>query len=227
MTKLIIGIALGLLLGTMLYFTCTLSCSLEPISFDTKIDTNHIAINATLPFGCAELTTLKYPTQWEGDPKNYGQLQKRHDVQFKNIAKCFNDLHVGPLITAPLPQKMELIEIGDLLQNANNVDTAMQKSIAHCRYRLPNMGIYECYYAYQHYGNLMLFDPKTNVGKLINIFANDLGGDGTTMLRYFNITQNEIYIYEAYCYDDGCRLDEKYKIIVDANGTISTQALKK
>lgn len=39
MTKLIIGIALGLLLGTMLYFTCTLSYSLEPISKDPAIVT--------------------------------------------------------------------------------------------------------------------------------------------------------------------------------------------
>jgi len=55
----------------------------------------------------------------------------------------------------------------------------MQISTDSCRYRLTNMGIYECYYSNSRYGNLLLLDPKTNKGKLLNIYANDPPGEAT------------------------------------------------
>jgi hypothetical protein len=73
----------------------------------------------------------------------------------------------------------------------------------------------------------MLLDPKTNNGKLLNIYANDLGGDSHTILRYFFIDKNTINIYEAYYYDDGCSMDETFKIVVNSGGEIKINQIKK
>lgn len=190
-------------------------------------DTSIIQINGSFPFGCAELTKFKYPKRWEGDLENYGQLKKNNAQEFEKIGACFDAINMSKIIKSPHTQSIELIEIGDNFKNAFNLDTLMQISIDSCRYRLPNMGIYECYYSYSRYGNLLLLDPKTNEGKLLNIYANDLGGDSHTILRYFYIDKNTINIYEAYCYDDGCSIYETFKIVVKKDGEIKINQLNK
>lgn len=193
----------------------------------SQTDTSRIQINANFPFGCADLTKFKYPKHWEGDLENYGHRKKTNGQEFENIEKCFDAINLAKTIKSPRPQSMELLEIGDNFKTANNLDTLMQRSTDSCRYRLPNIGTYECYYSYAHYGNLMLLDPKTNKGKLLNIYANDLGGDSHTILRYFFIDKNGINIYEAYYYDDGCSLDETFKIVVNTDGEIIINQIKK
>jgi hypothetical protein len=208
----------------------------NPISTDnTKTNDNLVGqrdiektqINANFPFGCADLTRLKYPKHWEGDLENYGHLKKSNGQEFENIRQCFNAINLAKTIKLPRPQSLELLEMGDNFINANNLDTFMQKSIDSCRYRLPNIGMYECYYSYLRYGNLLLLDPLTNKGKLLNIYADDLGGDSHTILRYFFIDKNAINIYEAFYYDDGCSLDQTFKIIVNTDGEIKINQLKK
>jgi len=193
----------------------------------TQGDTVKIQINSNFPFGCADLAKFKYPKCWEGDLKNYGHLKKPKGQELEDIVKCFNAINSAKTIKSLKPKKIELFEIGDFFKNANNLDTLMQISIDSCMYRLPNIGIYECYYSYQRYGNLILLNPKTNEGKLLNIYADDLGGDSSTMLRYFYIDKNEIHIFEGACYDDGCFLDEKYKININSDGRINISSLKK
>jgi len=192
-----------------------------------QTDTAKIQINANFPFGCADLIKFKYPKRWEGDLENYGHLKKPNGQEFEDIGKCFNTINSAKTIKSPRLRKLELMEIGDIFKNTNNLDTVMQISIDNCRYRLPNIGIYECYYSYQRYGNLILLDPKTNEGKLLNIYANDLGGDSHTTLRYFYIDKNEIHIFEGICYDDGCSLDEKIKIIINQDGEININQMRK
>lgn len=192
-----------------------------------KADTVNIPINTHFPFGCADLIKFNYPKRWDGDLENYGHLQKPIGKAFEDISMCFHAINSGKTIQSPLVRKLELIEIGDIFKTANNVDTVMQISIDNCRYRLPNIGIYECYYAYQRYGNLILLDPKTKEGKLLNIYADDLGGDSHTTLRSFYMDKNEIRIFEGACYDDGCSLDEKCKVVIHADGTININPLHK
>jgi hypothetical protein len=187
----------------------------------TQGDTVKIQINSNFPFGCADLAKFNYPKCWEGDLKNYGHLKKPKGQELEDIVKCFNAINSAKTIKSLKPKKIELFEIGDFFKNANNLDTLMQISIDSCKYRLPNIGIYECYYSYQRYGNLILLNPKTNEGKLLNIYADDIGGDSHTKLRFFYIDKNEIHIFEGTCYDDGCSLDEKFKIIVNSDGKIN------
>jgi len=192
-----------------------------------QTDSAKILTNANFPFGCADLKNFEYPKHWEGDLEHYGHLKKPNGQEFESIGKCFNVINSAKTILSPRPRKVELLEIGNVFRSADNLDTLMQKSIDSCRYRLPDIGIYECYYSYQHYGNLILFDPKTNEGKLLNIYADDLGGDSHTILRYFYMNKNELSIYEAACYDDGCILDEKYKIIIHSDGRININTIDK
>ncbi len=190
-------------------------------------DTSTIKINANFPFGCVDLTKFKYPKRWEGDLKNYGQLKKPSGKEFDDIGQCFAAINLVKTIKSPKFQSLEVIKIGDNYKGAFNIDTLLQKSIDSCKYRLPNIGIYECYYSYERYGNLLLLDPKTKNGKLLNIYADDIGGDSHTILRYFFIDKNVINIYEGSCYDDGCNLDEKYKIIINQNEEINISKVQK
>ncbi len=190
-------------------------------------DTSTIKINANFPFGCADLTKFKYPKHWEADLKNYGQLKKPSGKEFDDIGQCFAAINLVKTIKSPKFQSLELIKIGDNYKGAYNIDTLLLKSIDSCKYRLPNIGIYECYYSYERYGNLLLLDPKTKNGKLLNIYADDIGGDSHTILRYFFIDKNVINIYEGSCYDDGCNLDEKFKIIINQDEEINISQVEK
>ncbi|MEX1189699.1 MAG: hypothetical protein WED33_10610 [Bacteroidia bacterium] len=225
-----------LLISCSTIWSCSNQTPNNPISADTsatkdnligQTDTAKAQINANFPFGCADLKKFKYPKHWEGDLENYGHLKKPKGQEFESIGKCFNAINSGKTIKSPRPQKVELLEIGDIFKNANNLDALMRISFDSCRYRLPNIGIYECYYSYQGYGNLILLNLKTNEGKLLNIYGDDLLGDPHTKMRYFYIDKNEISIYEASYYDDGCSLDEKYKISINSDGVINISTLNK
>jgi hypothetical protein len=193
--------------------------------FMAQTDSAQIQVNTNYPFGCADLAKMNHPTYWEGDLAHYGHLKQPHGQEFEKIRQCFNAIHSAQTIKSPRIRKLELIEIGDFFKNANNLDTAMQLSIDSIRYRLPNMGIYECYYSYQRYGNLIFLDPETNEAKLINIYADDLGGDGQTKLRYFYLEKSEILIFQGACYDDGCSLAKEFKVIINADGSIAVSSL--
>lgn len=192
-----------------------------------QTDSTKIQINTNLPFGCVELKKLKYPKHWDGDLENYGHLKMPQGKQFEGIRQCFAAINLARTIKSPKFQSLEVLKIGADYKGADNIDTLLQRSIDSCKYRLPNIGIYECYYSYQRYGNLLLLDPKTKNGKLLNIYADDIGGDSHTILRYFYIDENEITIYEGPCYDDGCNLDEKFKIIINPNGEVNINPMQK
>ncbi len=162
-----------------------------------------IKINTDYPFGCDQMTTK----------------------DFDDISKCFAIINSSKTIESPKFKSLEVLKIGDNYVGDVNIDTLLQKSFNNCKYRLPNIGIYECYYSYERYGNLLLLNPKSGKAKLINIYADDIGGESYTMLRYFYIHKNIIYIYEGYCYDDGCSLNEKSKIIINQNGEVNIKTL--
>jgi len=186
-----------------------------------QTNSNTIKINGAFPFGCVNLRKFKYPKHWEGDLENYGQLKRPNSKEFEDIGKCFQGINLIKTIEPPKVEKLEHLKIGDNFKEIYSLDTLLQKSIDSCRYRLPNLGIYETYYLYQQdtkpnsfgiYGNLLLLDPKTKKGKLLNIYFEG-GGDQSTVFRYFLIDKDIIRIFEGSCHDDGCNLFEKSKII--------------
>lgn len=224
-----------LFLSCLTIWSCTNRTAAQSDSADTRAtknnliappDTSKIRINANFPFGCADLTQFKYPKHWEGDLENYGQLKKTAGKEFDSIGQCFAAINSVKTIKSPKFRSLEVLKIGNNYKGAYNIDTLLQKSTDSCKYRLPDIGIYECYYSYERYGNLLLLDPKTKNGKLLNIYADDIAGDAHTIIRYFFIDKNVINIYEGSCYDDGCSLDAKFKIMIHQSGEVNINPMQ-
>lgn len=194
----------------------------KPIS---STNASSIPVNAEYPFGCAELTAFTYPRHWEGNLEEIGHLKQPDGQLFEHIGHCFNLIHSVKKIETPTILHVELIEIGTTFKLANNLNITKQSSFDHCLYRLPDIGIYEVYYAFNQYGNLILLNPATHDAKLLNIYADDLGGDSSTVLRYFYMEKNEIQIYEASYYDDGCTLNKHSTITIQADGQLNIHTL--
>ena len=195
----------------------------------TQTDTNKIQINTNFPFGCSSLTTK----HWEADPKRYGRLKQPEEKEFEDIGKCYVSINTA----ATLQSKPEIIEtkhlkIGVDFKNTIYYDTISQQNIDSLNYRLPDIGVYQCYYFFEQsknmfgdYGTLLLLDPKLKTGKTLNIYY-EVGGDQHVNFRYFFIDGETIKIYEGSCYDDGCSLAEKFTVNIKADGQVSINELK-
>lgn len=133
-----------------------------------SIGADEIQINTRIPFGCANLTT-KY---WEADPENYGRLKQPEKKEYLQIGECFESINnANTLPTKPKIIETRHIKIGIDFKDIIYYDTLAQQNIDSLKYRLPYIGIYECYYFYAQsknkygdYGNLLFFDPKLKTG---------------------------------------------------------------
>ena len=200
----------------------------------TQNDHGEIQINANYPFGCADLIKYKYPKHWDGDLENYGQLKQPKGLEFENIGQCFGE--INRIVTNKLkPEILELkhLKIGQDFLNTVYYDTITQHKIDSLKYRLPDIGAYQCYYFYEQskgifgqYGNLLLLDPKTKTGRTLNIYY-EVGGDQHVNFRYFFLNESTIRIYEGSCYDDGCSLTERFNVMIKSDGQITIDELKK
>lgn len=198
-------------------------------SFEEPIRTDEIQINTKIPFGCPNLTT-KY---WEADPENYGRLKQPEEKEFNEIGECFARINnVNTLQLKPEIVETKHIKIGRDFKNTIYYDTVAQQNIDSLKYRLPDIGNYQCYYffgksinMYGDYGNLLLLDPKLKKGKTLNIYY-EVGGDQHVNFRYFYLDGDTIRIYEGSCYDDGCSLTEKFTVEIKTDGQISINELK-
>jgi len=199
----------------------------------SQTDTSNIQININFPFGCADLTKYKYPKHWGGDIENYGQLEQSRGKEFENIGQCFGKLN-GIMTNKVKPEILELkhIKIGKDFLNTVYYDTISQHKIDSLKYRLPDIGDYQCYYFYEQskkiygqYGNLLLLDPKSKAGKTLNIYY-EVGGDQQVNFRYFYLDEGTIRIYEGSCYDDGCGLTESFNVKIKSDGQITIDELK-
>lgn len=222
------------------------SCSNRTVDTSNSIDTpatqnnlvaetytSKIQINTSFPFGCADLTKYKYPMHWDGDLENYGQLKQPKGKEFENIGQCFRGIN-GIMTNKLKPEILELkhIKIGKDFLNTVYYDTITQHKIDSLKYRLPDIGNYQCYYFYEQskktfgqYGNLLLLDPKSKTGKTLNVYY-EVGGDQHVNFRYFYIDKATIRIYEGSCYDDGCGLAESFKVNIKSDGQITINELK-
>ena len=194
-----------------------------------KNEANKVSINNTFPFGCNDLIKIKYPKHWEGHEEGLVQPKGK---EFEDIGQCFQHINSAKTIGALKVNKIEIVGIGDNYKD-QDFDSLAIKSIDSCLYRLPNIGIYECYYFYQEtnikihgiYGNLLLLDPLTRNGKLLNIYF-EYSGDQHINFRYFLANKDTIILYEGACYDDGCSLSETFRIKVNKDGKINIRQIK-
>lgn len=191
----------------------------------TQLNTNNIPINSNFPFGSIELTKVKYPKHWDNDPKHYGRLKYPEGNVIDSIREYFFNLNSHKVIETPAIKNIELIKLGDYIEQSYTYDSTLQKSIDSCRYRLPNIGVYECYYSCRTdtvnkilctYGNLLLLNSTTKNGKILNIYY-DGSGDSHVVSRYFFIDNDNINIYNGSFYDDGCYLNKTHIVSINAD----------
>jgi len=230
----------------LLLFSTTLSCKNKSLDNSHSSGKNvlendstssekpvEITINTSFPFGCSDLVKLDYPVYWEGDLENYGHLKQPQGKEFEDLMQCFGSLNkIGTQPIKPEVLETAHIKIGGDNLNTLYFDTISQQNIKSLKYRLPNIGQYECYYFFDQslnkpgdYGNLLLFEPESKKGKTLNIYY-EVGGEQNINFRFFLIEDETIKIYEGSCYDDGCRLVEKYVVQINPAGQIIINELK-
>ena len=201
--------------------------SQQKVSSFEVTDSSDIKINTNFPFGCSTLKKYKYPKNWESEVGSDGILKQPQGKEFEEIGKCFQSVNLVKTINKPRVTQLKILKVGDDFKDSYSLNSVLQKSTENYKYRLPNIGVYECYYSfvqdtekYGAYGNLLLIDAKTKAGKVLNIYFEG-SGDSSTLYRYFLIEKNVINIYEGSCYDDGCSLDKKFTITINSKGEIN------
>lgn len=194
---------------------------------------NEIQITADLPFGYKELINFSYPKRWEGDSENYGHLKQPDGKEFENIGEYFNEIH-SRKTQKNKPEILELthLKLGTDFPDIIYVDTLTQQKTDSLKYRLPDIGKYQCYYffesskkIYGDYGVLLLLDPNTKTGKTINIYYM-VGGEQSVSYRYFYIDGTIIKIYEGAYYDDGCSLNACFQVTIEASGQVKIDDIR-
>lgn len=194
--------------------------TLDKVGAAATIRLQSIPVNAVFPFGCPNLISKR----WLADTENYGQLKKPENQEFDKIYECFASINNVLSKSANLGvDEISVFKIGSESNSGLNFDTAAQQRIDSLKYRLPDIGCYQCYYFFESrkdsYGNLLLWNAVKRKGKILNIYY-EVGGEQNIDFRYFYFVGQSIKIFEGSCYDDGCSLMEKYKVNIGAEGEI-------
>ena len=156
-------------------------------------------------------------------------LEQPKGKEFENLGKYFAQLHAAAPVSMVQVNQIDVIRIGEEAKE-QGFDASAIQSMEHCLYQLPKMGIYDYYYFYAqtktkplgNYGNLLLLDPVTKNGKLLNIYF-EYGGEQHVKYRYFLIEDQTIRLYEGACYDDGCGLKEAFHMRIQADGGVEKE----
>jgi len=218
----------------LLFSRCTLPSPNTGNEMIPQVDSTKnsllMKVNATYPFGCVAITEYTYPKRWEADLEHYGSLKSPDGATFQNMDSIYNALNEVANVTAPQFDKIEMVAVNDAYQGDYYFDTLAVYSLDSCKYRLPDMACYRCYYFvsqstthnYGVYGNLLLQDTLSGDGKLLTIYFS-YGGDQHINLRYFFIDKKTIQLFDGSYYDDGCELRKSYQISVRDRGDIEVQ----
>lgn len=188
-------------------------------------------INTNFPFGSSALLKYKYPMYWKGNEEGLLMPKGKQYEVIDNYYREINNVQTLGLMNV---NTLEVININSDFINDFYFDSSALKLTDSCKYHLPNIGIYECYYFFQNvsrksndgsYGNLLLFDPLTKNGKILNIYFN-YSGDQNVNYRYFFLDKNQLSIYDGSCYDNGCDLCKSYSIIINPDGKVNVIPIK-
>lgn len=206
---------LSFLLGS-----CTLLVG-QSTQHEQSLSSNSKVIPALASFGCREAITNYLALM--ASSRQGGML----DDSFESITACYDQLHSVPPFSLSLPSQLQLSVFNTNRSNDSYYDQKAASTIDRFLYRLPNLGPYDCYYGisdsrtlnYGEYGHLLLMDSAGQTKLLINIYF-EYGGDQNISLRYFAMEQGKLYLYEGYCYDDGCRLWKKAVIQITKKGAL-------
>jgi hypothetical protein len=186
-----------------------------------------------LPLGSPKLITHLFPPEWETsisvDTTNKGL--KPNEREFGEVTTYFDQLNKGKSIIPPPIEKFEKINING--ENSFCVDSNSKMIF---KYRLPDFGNYECFYAYgdflnEHalskidyshqcfdYGNLIFYNPANKVAKVVKVYYLFVTDQTYANYRFFYIeNKHTIKIYESVASEGSCSLEMKFVITVSAD----------
>ncbi len=210
-----------------------LSCLLFFLSAECKSQ-----VIQRYPFGCSILVTHKFPPHWEASDESNDSIKKPHEVDFFHTSAYYEVMSRAKTFSPPPIEHVEYIKIGDGLACTCTNSLPFDS----CRYKLANIGNYEVYYicddVYENttfekscpanscllYGDLILYDSSTHSAKVLLIYFEGSSGSGNvkgTPFRYFYITKEKsIELYDGFCNDAGCEMQNNYSIHVLSTGEI-------
>jgi hypothetical protein len=184
-------------------------------TFDS-LNTNTLANNldnitnqptTELPFGCKNLIEYKFPKTWESQGQEpYSQpigINKEHNKAIYEITKCYNDLNNAKSYLLPIIRKCEYIKLNDK-ENIPTNDSLIYLT-KQCKYKLPNFGMYECYYSYN---SGMFVEVREKVTKVYNsevgylVFYDKATGDAKCIKVYDQWNDEETWNSYTYFFID-------------------------
>jgi len=216
-------------------------------------DTKIISAISTLPFGCPSLITHKFPKQWDV-PTIDGYTPKkpisRHQKELEKVRNFYDRLNAIKPISAPQIKHTKYL-------NADHDDSLFIKDIQKFKirsvfkYRLPDIGDFQCYYQtfdipgvyssafstdsvrylateFLDYGNLVLYNPKTKQANVLNIYYSSTNQErfGTDYKFFFINTKKTVQIFTAEGNEESSGLEKHQEITILSNGGILIKTFK-
>jgi hypothetical protein len=204
--------------------------------------TNKIVPITPLPFGPTAIVQYKFPEVAWANPMDgsASTIDKKYQEQLKKIN--FAPFNFSKSIIVPVIRQVTFVNVWTdslITKHDEHYDTDF-------KYRLPNLGPYECYYQYhtdslasliktkddtryQGFGNLVLIDTLTRNAKILNIYSSFEYGEegGGHYYRYFFIDKEyNIDIFSIEKAEDSQSIRKVQRIKARGDGTISFKNIK-
>ncbi len=195
----------------------------------------------TLPVGSKLLLTYKFPEAWlshsDSETGIYPPtgINKKHMDAIDSVLAYYNRLHHGEKYLLPVINKLEYVKLNE--KEDISPDDSLVYSIKHCNYRLPDFGMYECYYTYNsgryvrtngfedlthgEAGHLIFYDRKTKNAKYITIYDQENDVETWNGYRIFFIHKDKsIQLFSVDYGEEETGFSKIYKINIHQNGEI-------
>jgi hypothetical protein len=222
--------------------TKTTDRSRELAIYDTATSPRDTTVfqNNKFPFGCDLLVGYEFPdslaTVFLPEDTVVSELEKK----FNQLMACTNNLNTRDgTIALPTIRSSVFIDLGGY--ERRKFDDSLLNVKNNCKYHLPNIGPYECYYTYNYElpfqnklsaaytkdmswcaqaGNLILYDPLSKNAKILNVFI-ELMREHSVFERYFFVdAEKSIYIFDTIAQDGLIVIRNRIKIVVLSSGEI-------
>lgn len=192
----------------------------------------HIAF----PFGSPILSTYKFPTDFH----DLNNLEKEAYQKYIKASQFYYVLNKKPSLLSLEVKEVAHIRVNFPYEFEDNV-THLIDSI---RYKLPNIGPYECYYSFQQSpqqmgtemipleeeqlvcnsaGNLILYDRKQNKAKVITIYFNVSGGWSEIERLFYINTKKEIQVFKAVGDEGAITFHKEFTAFIKQDGEVVIQ----
>jgi hypothetical protein len=243
MKRVIFSLFVMSLLICLLTTNCFASTSIKIDTVYKQADSLNLTKITNIPFGDPALINFKFPKKWkhpvDAPDDQKGPIDKVND----QVDKFYYHLNTVRSIK-PIP----IINIKFVhSKNAPLINKKYYNFKHGIKYRLPDIGPYQCYYHYLNFsypvnvlsidqrqyleiGSLVLYDPKTKTANILNIFDNytsDGADDFWGVSNFFYIDSNKkITIYRSVSEETENTMGKSEEITITDDGKILVKDFK-